>query len=260
MTNLNPLFSGILIEGKDACKFLHGFCTSSTENLQKGDGLKTLFCNGKGRILASALLFCLDKHKLVLMSEQQTREKLFAHLHRYKLLSQVVLTLTTDYTISIKKQIKEGHQAIRLDHQYWASLSLCTSEKKTYHQDMMELLDLLITLHYPLIHEQTSEDFTPHQLGLEQHDWIDFNKGCYLGQEIITRMHHLGKAKQAMQIRKLSTKTQDLLTPGQTCHNDEGKAVGNILYGSNQYALTCLNLSTLENHVFIDDDRVLLPR
>lgn len=47
-----------------------------------------------------------------------------------------------------------------------------------------------------IITPETSEQFTPHKLNYHLiPGMIDFNKGCYTGQEIIARVHYRGKPK-----------------------------------------------------------------
>ena len=42
------------------------------------------------------------------------------------------------------------------------------------------------------INSLTSELFTPHDLGYQNLDVINFEKGCYTGQEVVARMHYTG--------------------------------------------------------------------
>ncbi|MDX2165116.1 MAG: hypothetical protein SFW07_06855 [Gammaproteobacteria bacterium] len=45
-----------------------------------------------------------------------------------------------------------------------------------------------------IVTPETSEQFTPHKLNYHLiPGMIDFNKGCYTGQEIIARVHYRGK-------------------------------------------------------------------
>ncbi len=49
--------------------------------------------------------------------------------------------------------------------------------------------------------EETSRDFLygdafPHDVNLDQLGGIDYNKGCYVGQEVVSRMHHRGAARK----------------------------------------------------------------
>ena len=50
----------------------------------------------------------------------------------------------------------------------------------------------------PRIDAATSEQFVPQMVNLELLGGVDFKKGCYPGQEIVARMHYLGRLKQRM--------------------------------------------------------------
>lgn len=63
-------------------------------------------------------------------------------------------------------------------------------------ENVWQLLDIQAGL--PMISPATIGEFTPHQLNLPAINGVSFTKGCYTGQEIIARMHYLGKLKQHM--------------------------------------------------------------
>ncbi len=48
----------------------------------------------------------------------------------------------------------------------------------------------------PFIGSQQTEKFTPHMLNLDLLDAIDFDKGCYTGQEVVARTHYRGATKR----------------------------------------------------------------
>jgi len=50
----------------------------------------------------------------------------------------------------------------------------------------------------PQIYEANVEEFVPQMLNLHSIDGISFQKGCYPGQEVVARMHFLGKLKRRM--------------------------------------------------------------
>lgn len=50
----------------------------------------------------------------------------------------------------------------------------------------------------PTILPATSEEFVPQMANLELVGGVSFTKGCYPGQEIVARMHYLGRLKQRM--------------------------------------------------------------
>lgn len=48
----------------------------------------------------------------------------------------------------------------------------------------------------PEIYPETSGEFVPQMLNLDRLGALSFTKGCYPGQEIIARAHHLGRVKR----------------------------------------------------------------
>ena len=50
----------------------------------------------------------------------------------------------------------------------------------------------------PVITRGTQEEFVPQMANLDLIGGVSFSKGCYPGQEIVARMHYLGKLKQRM--------------------------------------------------------------
>lgn len=50
----------------------------------------------------------------------------------------------------------------------------------------------------PFLSPETQGEFLPHDLNLPALGAVSFQKGCYLGQEIVARMEHLGKTVKQM--------------------------------------------------------------
>jgi folate-binding protein YgfZ len=57
----------------------------------------------------------------------------------------------------------------------------------------------------PFILPQTQEAFVPQMVNFELIGGINFKKGCYPGQEVVARMHYLGKAKRRMYLARVMT-------------------------------------------------------
>jgi len=55
----------------------------------------------------------------------------------------------------------------------------------------------------PVILPQTQEQFVAQMANLELIGGVNFNKGCYPGQEIVARMQYLGKLKRRMYLAHL---------------------------------------------------------
>ncbi|MDD2720215.1 MAG: folate-binding protein [Gallionella sp.] len=57
----------------------------------------------------------------------------------------------------------------------------------------------------PVILPQTQEQFVPQMANLDLIGGINFKKGCYPGQEIVARMHYLGKLKRRMYLAHVAS-------------------------------------------------------
>ncbi|HID82773.1 MAG TPA: folate-binding protein [Chromatiales bacterium] len=89
-----------------------------------------------------------------------------------------------------------------------------------------ELLDVLSGT--PEIYPETQELFVPQMANLQLIDGVSFQKGCYPGQEIVARMHYLGKLKRRMY--RLHFDTDELPAPGTEIFTAENKEpVGSIV-------------------------------
>ncbi|NNM68843.1 MAG: folate-binding protein YgfZ [Gallionella sp.] len=56
----------------------------------------------------------------------------------------------------------------------------------------------------PVVLPKTQEEFVPQMANLDVLGGINFKKGCYPGQEIVARMHYLGKLKRRMYLAHLA--------------------------------------------------------
>lgn len=59
-------------------------------------------------------------------------------------------------------------------------------------------IDDKIKVQMPRLYPQTTGKYLPQELGLDRTEALSLTKGCYLGQEIVARLHHLGKLKREM--------------------------------------------------------------
>jgi folate-binding protein YgfZ len=62
--------------------------------------------------------------------------------------------------------------------------------------ELWQLLDIRAGL--PTVFDTIVEAFVPQMLNMHLVNGVSFSKGCYTGQEIVARMHYLGKLKRRM--------------------------------------------------------------
>ena len=60
--------------------------------------------------------------------------------------------------------------------------------------------------------EEQINQYVPQMMNLQALDAIDFNKGCYMGQEVVARTRYLGRNKRAAMIFKLPAACDEIAT------------------------------------------------
>ena len=84
----------------------------------------------------------------------------------------------------------------------------------TADADAWALLDIRAGL--PTVYTATVEAFVPQMVNLQLLDGVSFNKGCYVGQEVVARMQYLGTLKRRMYLAEVETQT--VPQPGDELH------------------------------------------
>ena len=84
-----------------------------------------------------------------------------------------------------------------------------------------------IRLGLPSVGAPVVEHFVAQMLNLDVLDAVSFDKGCYPGQEVIARVHHLGSVKRRM--RRYACDAQALPAPGTAVITAEGQNVGEVV-------------------------------
>ena len=93
-----------------------------------------------------------------------------------------------------------------------------------------------------------SGEHFPHECNLDQIGGIDFKKGCYVGQEVVSRTEHRGNARK--RLVPISFKA-DAPASG-TAIDGDGKSVGEISSSSGNHALGLIRLDRAENALAAD--------
>ena len=216
------------IDGNDAAKLLQGQITCNINDITETQSSLGALCTPKGRAITTFLLAKTNDAFLMVLPKELL-ETVKKRLQMYILRSAVTLTdcseqlcligllqakttdnklfstsqqdslsITIDNAPNRQLMIIEVDQAITL----WSDL--------VNHQGFLpapseqwRYLDIMAGL--PWLTSETSEEFIPQMLNLDQLGGISYNKGCYTGQEIVARTHYLGKAKRALCLAECDT-------------------------------------------------------
>lgn len=198
----------IAVNGADAKTYLQGQLSCDVEQADH-QSLLGCCCNVQGRVQA---IFRLFRHhdSYYLRLNKTIVDLAMNRLKKYAIFSKVEINDVSDQWYAI------GIASSRLNPQAW-QLPYSTIADNCYELYVTrEKLDTIckdsgLTVasinswkHKEFqkklsnIYQDTYEKFLPHDLNLDKLQGIDFNKGCYTGQEIIARMHYRGKLKRQL--------------------------------------------------------------
>lgn len=220
----------IRVTGKDRARLLHAMSTNDVKNLTPGNGLYAFFLDNKGRILVDTYIYN-PAESLFLDTEAETAGKLRDHLNKYIIADDAHLE---DETASWAAIGVEGPTSIGAaiefgisvpDPEYalreWGSgfvahvastgsqglrVFLPTSEKDQFIQHLTaagipkataeEARAVRIENGKPRYGEEISERYLVQETQLLHA--VHFNKGCYLGQEIVERVRSRGQVHRLL--------------------------------------------------------------
>lgn len=234
----------VIIEcsGPDSATFLQGQLTCDIKKLSAGKNSLAAHCNVQGKAVSLMRIICVDNNQFYLLFPNDIAQLAFDHLNKYAVFSQVNLINKSD-TIhlfgSISNQLDyDGDLIISSTLADGRIISLCHASH-TEHEDIScawRKRDVQLGL--PAVYLKSSELFIPQRLNLDTLGAISFKKGCYIGQEILSRLYFLGKVKYRMYLGVMSGHYN--VTPGEVITNSTGKAIGHVVDGyheENTYVL-----------------------
>ncbi len=178
-----PLIS-LVFSGKDHRPFLHRMFTHDFQQLPEDHFRFAALCTHKGRVIANGLFLAEgEQTRMVLPREQATIVQ--ETLLRFRLRDQV--------------EIHEDAQNWTLA---WQGTDGVAGEGVLEPLKLLpageaagDWMDAACQAGLAMITAQDREQHVPQTLNMDLAEGIHFNKGCYPGQEVVARLHYLGKPK-----------------------------------------------------------------
>lgn len=221
--NLNDL-AIIKFSGPDAAKFLNSQITNSVSNLNNNQAKPFAYCTAQGRILANGFIWQMANDEIGVLISKDLVEAFVKRIKMFVLRSKLNIDYMPDYQIfghigqeNISEKIinQPSWSCIQDNYGYWVKapsdesspisawyISNNLDHRPEYcsanHDDKSIWYVLRIINGWPLIRLNTSAKFLPASLNMDLNGSIDFQKGCYPGQEIIARSYYRGKVKRRL--------------------------------------------------------------
>ena len=275
----------IRARGADAVKFLQGQLTNDVTSLGLAQARLAGFCSAKGRLQASFIVWKLADDELLLACSASVLPATLKRLSMFVLRAQcklsdasaelALLGATGSAAAALvgaapawSTQPTAGGTLVRLpdvDGVPRALLAVAAADAPSAHiaPDAWRLLEVRSGI--PTIEAATVEQFVPQMLNYELIGGVDFQKGCYPGQEIVARSQYRGTLKRRLQVFE----TDAAATIGQEIFNSgdpeqpAGIVAGSGTRGGRTLVAAEIKLAALEGgslHLGSADGATLQPR
>jgi folate-binding protein YgfZ len=193
----------ILLTGEDRARLLHALTTNHIQEMKPGDVRYAFFLSAQGRILADVNIVCREEDFL-LDVEPEIRELVYKHLDHYIIADDVQLEDITESTTCIGIEGPEAMQYATADavplsitgepgFRVYEDSSLKTKLPQASEEDVRT-----VRLEHgkPRYGDEITATTLPQETNLPQA--LHFQKGCYLGQEIVERIRSRGHVNKVL--------------------------------------------------------------
>lgn len=246
----------IQVRGEETEQFLQGQLTCDMREVFAGQTRLAMHLSLKGRGMTSMRVMPAHNGVDLIVPRNLAEDSLMA-LQKYALFSKVTLTLDAQrvpllFTSKAGKDLLNAY-AIPLPGQpgeatFAKHTNIAQLENKPRylllldHPHAQKILEKIPVADIGAAHQWQLSDiragigqvqpgsrdlWLPQVLNYDLLNGINFNKGCYLGQEVVARMHFKGSLKQRM--RRLSWQPSISAHPGDILRNEKGSAVGEVV-------------------------------
>jgi len=257
ITHLNNR-SLIKISGADSEVFLQSQLSNDIKRIQDNSAQINAYCQHQGKILAIIWVF-LKNENYYLSIPADLKELVLSKLNIYKLMSKVEIQDFSEkfYQYGLIKEDNENSFKIT------ENLSLLTtSELLTGCQERSFWEAECIKESVPEIYLKMSEKHVPQSLNLDINEvGVSFTKGCYPGQEVVARMHYLGKPKR--RLFRFTSNYEVVIGDSLNVKNSKSlKSSGEVIRVANKgdefYFLGVLEVGCINDQIFLNNDQYKL--
>ena len=261
-------FQKIDLYGEQVADFLHNQTTVHTENLPIDTAQIGAFCNRQGRVITSCIIQRTSQQEWTLIMREGMidvwlkEQKLWLKMARIEtqpkqstneyiswgtiasadpapVPEQSANSLASNNNEEQNIQAVCAENNIIIRHQgVQIQFNLAVISGKQAQPEANNSNAAVMFKHFPhWTKPETALMFTPAQLRYPQAGLIDFEKGCYLGQEIIARMHYKGRVKKNALPLTLNLLSDDQWTDVSGTYQYDSKALSILDSQGNTYPI-----------------------
>jgi tRNA-modifying protein YgfZ len=220
--------SVICASGADAARFLHGQLSCDVLSLDLNTVRLAGFCSAKGRLQASFWIWRVADDDILLLCSASVADSICKRLQMFVLRAKCQISRLADlamtgfwgaFAATYLDDIaqlhhaaqEQGAQLIRLPDVHgvpravWVGASSATGlfdalkiPPEIVHSPIDTWRWLDVQSGIPMIEAATADQFVPQMINFELLGGVNFQKGCYPGQEVVARSQYRGVIKRRL--------------------------------------------------------------
>ncbi len=186
--------------GRDAADYLQRMLSNDVVSLPVGGSRPALLLTAKARVIAPLVVWRRGEADFLLLTEPELGERVLAELRRFRFAARV--ELEPEQHVS-RVVLGDGADGIPTADYGEPAVEVLDAEPvgEELGADDLELLRILART--PRHGREIDDRILPAEAGLtETH--VDFEKGCYPGQEPVARLHYRGHANRGLRLLALA--------------------------------------------------------
>ena len=208
----------VRVAGPDAGEYLQRMLSNDVEGLPENGACDALLLTAKARVIAPVKVWRRAADDFLLLTEPELGERVRAELLRFRFAAKAEIAEEKHFS----RIVFGGAGGIPTAEYGEPAVEILDGDPEGEELGADELELLRILARTPRHGHEIDERILPAEAGLtETH--VDFQKGCYPGQEPIARLHYRGHANRGLRLlalAELPERESEVLY--------EGKAVGRI--------------------------------
>lgn len=187
----------VRVSGPDATRHLQAMVSNDVERLGPGEACEALLLTPKARVIAPLVVLRRSADDYLLLTEPGLGERVRATLVRSRFALRCEIEPESHRSVVV---LGEAEGIPTHDYGVPAVEVLDAGLEPTLGDEQLELLR--IRARTPRFGRELDDRVLPAEAGLEARA-IDFQKGCYPGQEPIARQHYRGRVNRTLRLLEL---------------------------------------------------------
>ena len=196
----------VSVSGPDAEHFLQNIVTADLDALRPGEAKPSALLTPQGKILFDFLISRNGADAFLLECRADVSNDFVRRLTLYKLRAKAEISMQEESLVAVSWGTESSPSQTDSS---WLRDSRFPEAAPTWRSYKAQPADSNVAAWHALriasgIAESGADyalgDAFPHDVLLDQMDGIGFRKGCYVGQEVVSRMQHRGTARRRVLI------------------------------------------------------------